>query len=263
VRYSAGVDQVITPKIRVSIVYAYWHMRQLPRGEQLNPLVNGVRLDPNFANILATVTDAEIRRHDVNTTFNINLAAGAPPNAARRFYWRRLTINGGYSFLNPRRNGGNSPFDPPPSGSLDTEWGRGPAHARYLVNASITSTQVRDFTLAMNVNIGDGQVYHQLTGTDDNNDGILNDRPVGVGLWSLRGPGRETVNMRAAYSFALGGAAGTGPARYRAQLFVNVNNLTNHSNYATPSGTITSDTYGKFTAVTNPRTINMGVSVNF
>lgn len=261
VRYSAGVDQVISPKLRVSVVYSYWHMRQLPRGEQLNPLVNGVRPDPNFANIVATVTDAEIRRHDVNTTFNVNLAAGSPPNA-RRINWRRLTINGGYSFLNPWRSG-VGPFDVPPSGNLLTEWGRGPASARYLVNASITSTQVRDLTLAVNLNIADGQVYHQTTGTDDNGDGFLNDRLEGVGLWSLRGPGRETVNARAAYSFALGGASGTGAARYRAQVFVNVNNVTNHANYATPSGVIASTNYQRVTAIINPRTINMGFSINF
>ena len=73
--------------------------QQLPRGENLNPIVDGQRADPNFGNVIATVTDAEIRRHDVNATFNINLAAGVPNVAASRVNWRRLTINGGYSAI--------------------------------------------------------------------------------------------------------------------------------------------------------------------
>ena len=249
------------PSVRVSVIYSYWHMKQLPRGMNLNPLQNGVRPDPAFANVIATVTDAEIRRHDLNTTFNINLAPPGPGTAAARFNWRRLTINGGFNALLPKRSG-VGPFDVPPSGSLEDEWGRGPAHQRYQVNAAITSTQLRNWTVTANVQLLDGFVYHQTTGTDDNGDGILNDRLPGVGLWSLRTDGRETVNLRVQYLLALGG--GTGPqARYRATPFVAINNLTNHTNYAGYSGALSSSNYAKPTVAINPRTINVGVNLAF
>ena len=35
-----------------------------PRGRNLNPIVNGVRADPAFANIIQTVTDALLLRHE-------------------------------------------------------------------------------------------------------------------------------------------------------------------------------------------------------
>jgi hypothetical protein len=262
VRYSAGVDQQITPRFRVSVIYSYWHMTQLPRGMQLNPLVNGVRQDPNFGNVVATVTDAEIRRHDVNTTFNLNLAPPGPAAAGPRFNWKRLTVNGGYSAMLPMRSG-VGPFDVPPTGNLDSEWGRGPAHRRYLVNASITSTQLRNLSVNIGINLLDGQVYHETTGRDDNGDGFLNDRPEGVGLWSLRTDGQETVNMRVQYTFNMGQPAGPAQPRYRANVYVAINNLTNHANYTGYSGVVTSLNYMRPTAIQNPRTINMGMGFNF
>ena len=70
VRYSAGIDQAVSPRASVNVLYNYIHQQQQPRGMNLNPLVNGVRPDPDFANVIETVTDAEIRRHEffVNST---------------------------------------------------------------------------------------------------------------------------------------------------------------------------------------------------
>lgn len=260
VRYSAGIDQVLSSSVRVSVVYAYWHMRQLPRGENLNPIVNGVRADPAFANVIATVTDAEIRRHDLNATFNINLAP-AGGGAGTRFNWRRLVLNGAYGVQLPKRSG-IGPFDVPPSGTLANEWGRGPMHRRYLVNANITSTQIRNLSVNVNVQVIDGYVYHQTTGTDDNGDGLLNDRLPGVGLWSLRADGQETVNLRVQYNLSLGTRGGP-PARYRIAPFVQINNLTNHANYGGYSGVLSSPNYGKPTMVVNPRAINIGMNLAF
>lgn len=261
VRYSAGIDQVLSPKVRVSVIYSYWHMRQLPRGEDLNPLVNGVRPDPRFKSVIATVTDSEIRRHDVNATFNINLAAGAPASTDR-FNLRRLTINGGYTAQLPKRNA-IGPFDVPPTGNLADEWGNGPASIRYGVNANITSTQLRNLTVNMNVQVVDGQVYMETTGRDDNGDGFFNDRPAGVGVWTLRGDGRETVNLRVTYAWALGGGTAAQP-RYRVTPFLQINNLTNHANYTGYNGIVSSgDRFKQPTNVVNPRQITSGFNVSF
>ena len=62
-RYSAGIDQVLTPRVRMNLLYNYIHLQQQPRGRNLNAPVNGVRPDPNFANVIESITDTEIRRH--------------------------------------------------------------------------------------------------------------------------------------------------------------------------------------------------------
>ena len=262
IRYSAGVEQTLSPRVRVSVLYTYWHMKQNPRGENLNPLVDGVRPDPNFGNIVATVTDGQIRRHDVFVNYNINLAPPGPATNAAFFNWRRLSVNGGYAVLHPMRNS-IGPFDVPASGTLDTEWGRGPASLRYASFSSVTSTQIKNLSINLGINILDGFVYHETTGRDDNGDGFLNDRLPGVGLWSLRSDGREMVNMRIQYNFGLGGPMVGAQQRYRANVFVNINNPTNHPNYTGYSGVISSRNYKRPTAVQNPRTINLGMGVNF
>src|SRR5215218_5634431 len=103
-----------------------------------------------------------------------------------------------------------------------------------------------------------------LTGFDDNGDGLLNDRPAGVGIWSLRSSPLWTVSGRATYNIPIGAAAPqAGPARYRASLFVNVNNLTNHANLGGFSGIQTSRFYRTATSVQNPRKVDLGLNLSF
>ncbi len=93
-----------------------------------------------------------------------------------------------------------------------------------------------------------------------------------------------TVNMFAGYNFAFGhsstplppgigvfgsGAAAQvrsvdlGPARYRLQFFVQAQNLTNEANYLGYSGTLTSPFFGRPTAVSGMRKIDVGINFGF
>ena len=182
VRYSAGVDQRFSPRAGVNVLYNYYHQDQLPRGTNLNPLVDGVRPDPAFGNIISTVTDAEIIRHELFVNFNLSLIAPSPAANRADFNWRRLALNGGYSFIRAKRNA-IGPFDVPASGTLDTEWGNGPADNPYRVNVALTSTQLKNLSVNMSLNASDGFPYNETTGFDENHDGLLNDRPAG--RWHL------------------------------------------------------------------------------
>src|SRR5207253_2215726 len=117
--------------------------------------------------------------------------------------------------------------------SLDTEWGNGPGDLPYWISINVNSTQLRNLNVGLTWQANDGYPYTETTGFDDNGDGLINDRPYGVGLWSLRGTPQSTVTSRIAYTLTPGSPAGTAQAniRYRMVLFVNVNNLTNRSNY--------------------------------
>ena len=122
-----------------------------------------------------------------------------------------------------------------------------------------------------------------LSGRDDNGDGIFNDRPAGVGRNTLRASGQTTLNANFGYVFAFGRTAAQPPvigvfgsgastqvrtfdpgtARYRLQLIVNVQNLTNERNYVGYSGTLTSPFFGRPTAVAGMRKIDVGIGLNF
>jgi hypothetical protein len=263
-RYSVGVDERFSPRASVNVLYTYYNQGQLPRGKNLNPVVDGVRADPNFANIISTVTDAELRRHELYVNFNWSLLAPAQSANRATWNWRRIAANGGYSYIRARRNA-IGPFDVPASGTLDTEWGRGPADNPYRLNLSFTSTQLKNVTVVTLLNASDGYPYMFTTGHDDNGDGLLNDRPPGVGIWSLRTTPQRTLSGRCTYNLPLGTSPSGAPAaqRYKLSLYVAVSNLTNHGNLTGFSGVKTSRFFMTPTAVQNPRKVDIGMNVSF
>ena len=266
-RYSAGVDQVLTPRIRVNFLYNYIHLQQQPRGRNLNAPVNGVRPDPTFANIVEVVSDAQTRRHELSVNSMISLVPPSPALQRGWFNWRRVNVNAGYSFTRIASNSGGF-FEVPPSNDPDLEWGRGSGDQPYRAQLLLTSTQVRNVTMNLTYLANAGNVYNWTTGFDDNRDGFLNDRPAGVGLRSLRGDPQQVLNLRVQYAFVLGAPEGAQSAqgatgRYRMNLFVNVNNLTNHQNLGGYSGVTTSPYFRQATLVNGTRSVNIGAGVNF
>src|ERR1051326_6032131 len=176
------------------------------RSMNLNPIVNGVRPDPNFVNVIEVVGDAESRWHSLNigASINFNVAPSAPsgpvmisgpgmvmimngapppppppgPAAAKnpqnaRWNWRRMQM-----FLNygagRQLNDTDGPFSTPTTGNLRDDWGP----ARF---------QLRNLNANINFNASSASPYTILSGFDTNGDLIFNDRPAGVGRNSARG----------------------------------------------------------------------------
>jgi hypothetical protein len=155
---------------------------------------------------------------------------------------------------------------------------------RSRLNLAINNQVIRNVMLALNVNTSSAPPYTLLTGRDDNADGIFNDRPAGVGRNTLRASGQTTVNLFAAYMFQFGrisaalppgigvfGSGGAtqvrtidqGTAKYRLQLFIQAQNLTNERNYLSYSGTLSSPFFGRPTAVSGMRKIDAGFNLSF
>jgi len=263
-RYSAGIDQVLSRRMRVNVLYNYIHLQQQSRGRNLNPLVNGVRADPTLANVIEAVTDAEVRRHEFSVNSTMSLAVPSPALNQAPFNWRRLSLNVGFNLVRARNNS-EGQWAVPQTGDIDDDWGPGPADQPYRVQVLLTSTQIRGVTANVTFLANSGQVYTQTTGFDDNRDGFVTDRPAGLGLRSLRGAGQATLNTRIQYAFRRG-AAGAGPGgqgRYAMNVFVNIQNLTNHQNLGGYSGVMTSPFFKQPTFAVNPRRVDLGMSMNF
>jgi hypothetical protein len=262
-RYSAGLDQVLSRRVRVNLLYNYIHLQQQPRGRNVNPLVDGVRADPDFANIIEAVTDAETRRHELSVNALIALAPpGAPSQNARLFDWRKLNLNVTYALVDVRSNSDGS-WVVPPTGNPDDDWGPGPGDQPYRLQLLLTSTQLRNVTANLTFSTNAGNVYTQTTGRDDNSDGFVNDRPAGVGLRSLRGAGQMTLNARVQYALPLAPPVARTQPRYRLNVFANIQNLTNHQNLGGYSGVMTSSFFMKPTLAANPRRVDLGMNVTF
>jgi hypothetical protein len=302
-RVSAGIDQGFLKVNRVSATYSYQRGSRLARGLNLNPLVNGVRPDPAFSNIIDVVSDASSRLHQLQIDASLNPGALLPAFRGPLISWKRTTVFANYT-LAWFRNNTDGPFSIPPTGDLEAEWGPatggaavfsgpfgdggfgGPQVTRDIrsrLNLSFNNQIVRNLLLGLNLNTFTAPPYTMLSGRDDNGDGIFNDRPAGVGRNTLRASGQTTINANFGYVFAFGRTAALPPgvgvfgggasaqvrtfdqgsARYRLQVFVNAQNLTNERNYVGYSGTLTSPFFGKPTAVAGMRKIDFGIGLNF
>jgi hypothetical protein len=286
-RLSAGIDQRL-PKYRVqlSAVYAYLRGTDQYRGNNLNSPVNGVRPDPSFGNVIEVLSDSTSRQHQLQTALTVNPGALLPlPPSAKRIAWKRTTMFVNYSF-GLHDNNADGPFSIPAGGPLAAEWGPAAGDVRHRFNTSVNNQIVRNLLVAMNLNVNTATPYSIRTGRDDNGDFVFNDRPGGVGRNTERGAVQWSLNPFIAYVFSfgrnisnlppgiavIGGGAGGAPtvqtvnqpaSRYRLQLFMQAQNITNHANYTGYSGTMTSPFFGQPTNVQGTRKIDVGVQLTF
>jgi hypothetical protein len=285
VGFNIGIDQALTPRIRVSGGYTFAKATHVARGRNINAPVNGVRPDAQFLNVIETVSDASMRNREAYISSNFSLTPPGPAANQKRINWRRLSFSGSYNWSRTRNNS-DGPFSVPASGTLDTEWGpsmfRGP-HSGFF---SINSSAVRNLNVGFSMNVSQGGYYNITTGYDENFDQILNDRPAGVSRNSGRVPVSSVgMSARLGYTFTFGKGTSTSPTgiqiigdrggavqvsqvggtttagRYRVGINVSVNNLTNRNNYGGYVGTQTSPFFGLPTSSGEPRRIL--VSMNF
>ena len=107
-----------------------------------------------------------------------------------------------------------------------------------------------------------GQPYSITTGKDDNSDGQTNDRPPGVRRNSEDGPGFESYNFSISKAVFFG-VQGRGGSGRNLNVFANMSNAFNRTNFGTPSGVMTSPYFGRSYSARNPREIEVGVRFNF
>ena len=226
------------------------------------------------------VADAELLRQ---TGLSL-LAPSAAANQAS-FNWKRLSVNGYYSF-NHSRNNSDGPFSVPASGTLDTEWGPSLGSRRHQINFSLNSSQIKNVNFGVSLNTFNGSAYNITTGLDNNGDLFFNDRPVGVSRNSARTPDwSETLSLRLSYNLTFGKGAASAPQgimitsagvggitvasapaaanRYRMSINITANNVTNRSNYSGYSGVIGSPGFGIATSSGEPRRIMLSTSFGF
>lgn len=284
-RLTLAADQALLPRVRLGVLYNYGRRGEIGRGLNLNAPIAGVRPDPVFGNIVMAVSDGKMRQHTIGANWQIGTIPPPflPPNAAR-VDWKRVFVIGQYTY-GIWNNNFEGQFQPPASGSLESEWGPNPGDVRHRANFSLISQTLKNLQAQLNMNFATALPYNILTGRDDNGDLIYNDRPSGESRNSARGDSQVTLNAAFNYSFQFGRRGGALPPgiriinlngapivdtvainnqpRFRVGFYVQAQNLTNHNNYAGYSGTMTSPFFGQPTMVQNPRKVDVGMQFNF
>jgi hypothetical protein len=284
-RLSAGIDETISPTVRISAFYARTRGFGLLRGRNLNAPVNGRRPDPAFVNVVEVVADAASRQHTLSINSAISMAPQSPALAAPRINWKRTSINVNYS-TGKAENNTDGAFNLPASGSPAGEWAEIAGEIRrHRFNMGINTGVLKNLNANLNVNAMTGTPYTITTGRDDNGDLVFNDRPAGVERNTLRTPGQWTLNSNVQYTISIGKrtvnnpggitgititngvptvmTGGQAPARYRVNIYANMQNLTNHANYSGFSGTMTSEFFRQPTSVLSTRKVDIGINVSF
>jgi hypothetical protein len=232
-RLSAGIAQTLSRRLTTNVLYSYAYRYALLTGRNLNTPVNGVRPDPEFANVVLARSDGRGRQHTMNASVNLNMGPLAPsggpapgPGGAvmigaggpmmfigggpgptgtgPRFVWNRgLTFNGFYTYGQNFDNTDGA-FVIPASIILANEWGPAAFDRRHNMHAALTSTALRNFNARIGVSGSSAPPLNVRTGTDDNGDLVFNDRPEGVGRNSARTTGTWNTSANFGYSFTLG-----------------------------------------------------------
>ncbi len=282
-RVSAGIDQRLTSRLNSTVTYSYTRGSTAFRGLNQNAPIEGVRPDPLFGNVIAVTSDASSHQHQLQVNLTANPGALLPASNAPRIDWKRATLFFNYT-LAQLENNTDGAFGVPATGDLADEWGPGAGDVRNRLNIQFNNQVVRNLLVSFNVSANGGAPYSIRTGLDDNGDLIYNDRPAGVGRNTARAAWQWTINPVVAYSWAFGSrgvvlppgvtviAGGGVPtvqnfaqdtSRYRLQVFVQVQNLTNRANYVGYSGTLTSPFFGQPTAVSGTRKVDVGMNLTF
>jgi hypothetical protein len=279
--------------VQSNVTYAYVRGGSVARGRNRNAPAGGVRPDATVGNVIEVVSDAASRQHQVAVAVTANPGALLPLGArAPLINVARTTMFVNYTWATNRSNS-DGVFVVPPTGTLETEWGPAnggtffngvfaAADVRHRFNATLNNQIVRNLLLSLNLTASSGAPYAIRTGADDNGDSIFNDRPAGVGRNSGRGAAQWSINTQFSYVLGFGRQAGGPPGvavigggaaptilsveqtpKYRVQVFLAVQNLTNHANYGGYSGTMTSPFFGTATTVSAMRKVDFGLNLGF
>lgn len=267
-RLSVGIEHQLNSQLRLSASYAMTRGDHLLRGQNLNPVVDGVRGDEHWGNVIESVSDAASRTH----TFTIQTLL-APRS-------RRFDGAISYLFSRARTNSAGAFAVPSQNGGVAGEWG--PADPSHTVAASATM-RAGALVLTLTPRWRTGAPYTITTLESD--DGLYTTRPPGVSRNSETTPAQCDVGLRIAYTVRLGrsgisrattiGGPADGddviqaqpsihaPGRRRLELFAAIQNLTNHPNYMVIGSVAGSPLFGQPLAAGTPRRIDMGARVSF
>jgi hypothetical protein len=279
IRTSVGIDQRLARAFQSSATYSYFRGKSVLRGLNLNAPIGGIRPEPLFGNVIAVVSDASSRQHQLQLNLTVNPGALLPAFNAPLINWKRTTLFFNYT-LGTFENNADGPFGIPATGSLFEEWGPAGQDIPHRLNVTLNNQIVRNLLLSFNMNASSGAPYTIRTGRDENGDLVFNDRPVGVGRNTERAAAQWTINPAVGYTFTFGRNRPSDPGgvtviagqvqtvdtsgqRFRIQIFAQAQNITNRPNYVGYSGTLTSRFFGQPTAVSGTRKVDVGVNLSF
>ena len=288
---SIGLEKPLAPWMDVRADYMWTRGYRTLRSVNVNAPVGGARPDPQFGNI------SEIQSSGERAIDRFTVALNA------RYMPRRMMGMVMYQLASARNFTDSPVMLPADSTNPDADWGPSAQDVRHRIFFNVNTPLGRGVRMGMGVQGASALPYNITTGLDSNGDSVFNDREPGVSRNSGRGAVQWTSNMRINKSIGLGGArsgppnmplppppppsggamnqrVGSGPGgpggdgpqmvvmegtnqRYRLDLYVNVQNVFNRTNYNAFVGNVLSPFFGQATSAGPARKVEVGASISF
>lgn len=167
---SVSVEQQLPKGLIASVTYQFTRGINQFRTRNINaPFADPANPDQFIRPIAGAGQIFQYEASALNTSnqlrFNVNRRMG------------RVMMFGGYSLSWIRSNGEGSPAD---NYDLASEWGRSSGDRRHNIFSGNNFTLPYGFRLGAMIMASSGSPFNILTGLDDNRDGQITDRPIGL-----------------------------------------------------------------------------------
>lgn len=176
-----------------------------------------------------------------------------------------------YTLSHTDNNTSGITYFPANSYNAAADWGLSDNDRRHKFDLLASTQPTKFFTLGMALSLYSGKPVNITTGNDNNNDGIFNDRPLGVGRNTMPGPGTIDLDLNLTHDFPL-----SKDKKESKVVSVSLNsfNVLNHPNYVTYIGVLGCSTsacslpllnpnFGKPVAAQAPRRMQLDVEFKF
>jgi hypothetical protein len=250
-QYSIGVERQVTAKSTASAVYIGNRGMDSFRSIDANApiLVGGnyVRPNPTLGQDRQIQSEGYLKGNALELTFR-----GKPS----KYFSGQVQ----YTLSRTYNNTSGITFFPANSYDAAADWGRSDNDRLHKFDLLASSQPTHYFTFGAALSLYSGKPVTITTGADNNHDGIVNDRPLGVARNTMPGPGLINLDLNLSHDFAL-----SKKKKESKVLAVTLNsfNILNHPNYLTYVGTITSPLFGLPVAAQPPRRMQLDLQFKF
>jgi Carboxypeptidase regulatory-like domain len=249
-QYSAGIEEQVTAHSTFTATYVGSRGMDLFRSINANAPVSPLFLalpDPALGQNREIQSEGYQKSNALEVTFQ-----GKPS--------RYFTGQVQYTLSKTYNNTSGITFFPANSYNPSNEWARSDLDRKHKFELLGSSQPTRFFTLGLALSLYSGLPVNVITGSDNNGDGVLNDRPSSVPRNGMHGPGLVNVDLNVSHDFVLSRSR-EHPKTLSASL--NSFNVLNHVNDLTYIGVITSPFFGRAVAAQPPRRMQLNLQFKF
>ncbi len=243
---SLGFQRQLTPDLAASIDFVYARGYHLLLLRDANAPIAGVRPDPDTGFSFAIETRGQSEYEAMLIGLQKRFGQSFSANLAYSLASLKTTSDSHRTFV-------SDAYD------VNSDFGPSDNDVRNTLNGAVVYSSPFGLIAGVSGAFQSPRTYNITTGTDDNGDAMLMDRPPGVERNSGRGESIWTVNLRLGYAIPIG------PTRI--QLIAEAFNVFNHVNETSYIGNLQSASFGQATETVagafGPRQLQFGLRFDF